>query len=205
MTDTRIETLLAWWFADWTEDGPMDWGSDPALKRWWKADPAIDATIRERFGPWLEALRGPAGEAWAETPRGALARVLLLDQVSRVMHRGSGRAWENDAVARATVYAVLEAGWDAQLEWIERQFLLMPLMHSEDRADHDRAELEFARLAADTAGSQRAGNYTNLVDYEQKHRAIVDRFGRYPHRNALLGRESTPEEQAFLQEDGSSF
>jgi len=177
------------------------------MQRWWKAPPEIDAEIREQFGPWLDELRGSAGHAWTETPRGSLARVILLDQVSRVVHRGTGRAWENDAAARAVVRAVLDAGWDSQLQLIERQFLLMPLMHSEDRADHELAERQFTRLAEDAAaaGSVRADSYAGTTDYERKHRAIVDRFGRYPHRNALLGRQSTPEEEVFLKEPGSSF
>ena len=195
-----IEAITDWWFGDWTDDLPQP-EQDPQMKRWWMKDPATDALIIERWGHLLEADLAP----WEATPRGALAKVLVLDQFSRVVHRGSGRAFAQDVEARATVSRALARGFDRALAPIERSFLYMPLMHSEDLADHDRALELFGQLVEDTAGTARAKGYEMTLHFEHKHREIVARFGRYPHRNAALGRASTAQELEFLEQPGSSF
>jgi len=195
-----IEDILGWWFGDWDDAVPQA-EDDPQMRRWWHAAPEIDAHIRDTYRHLLsEDL-----SEWEATPRGRLAKVLVLDQFSRVVHRGTGRAFENDAEARATLRRGLVRGDDGELQPIERSFFYMPLMHSEDLGDHDLAIRLFGDLADDTAGLARAKGYVMTLDFERKHRAIVEQWGRYPHRNAPLGRESTPEELEFLKQVGSSF
>ena len=151
-------------------------------------------TIRARFaGTLAQALRGELS-AWRATPRGRLAEVVVLDQFTRNLGRGTAAAFAGDAAALVLAQEAVRGGALAALDAHGRTFLLMPYMHSESAVVH----VEAARLfAAHTP----AGNH----DSELRHKAIVDRFGRYPHRNAVLGRESTLEELAFLQEPGSSF
>lgn len=170
------------------------WFQEISPAQWWKVDPAFDRLIMERFGELhARAARSELFE-WRSEPRGRLAEVVVLDQFSRNMFRGSGRAFETDALALALAQEAVAAKADMALSPEERAFLYMPYMHSESRLIHIHAE----RLFRDhTAG--------NSFDHELRHKAIIDRFGRYPHRNAALGRQSTPEELAFLAEPGSSF
>ena len=174
--------VLAFWFA-------------PGMaERWFKPDPAFDAEIAGRFG----ALVGPAlaGEldAWGETPDGALALCLVLDQFPRNVWRGTARAFSCDARARQVATAALAAGHDREVPADRRLFFYLPFEHSEDLADQERCMSLMAALPD-----------PELLDYARRHRNIVARFGRFPHRNAILGRASTAEEIEFLQEPGSSF
>ena len=184
--------------------GPGDVPDGARQARWWTKDPGFDAHLRERFGALLE--RGARGELdhWAETPRGALALVILLDQLSRNVYRGTARAFAQDAHALALTRRALERGFDRELPPIHRVFLLMPLMHSEDLGDQRESVARFEALAEGAAG-ERAPALEQNADYARQHLVIVERFGRYPHRNEILGRPSTPEEIAFLKEPGSSF
>ena len=176
------EEILAFWFG----------GIDP--KSWWAADPAFDRLIQERFGGTLERASRAELHGWRATPRGRLAEVLVLDQFSRNIHRHSPRAFAQDPMALALAQEALAAEAPAALSAVERSFLYLPFMHSESRAIHEWAE----RLYRDNGIAE---NY----DFELKHKAIIDRFGRYPHRNGILGRASTPEEIEFLRQPGSSF
>jgi uncharacterized protein (DUF924 family) len=162
--------------------------------QWWRADPVLDAQIRERFGALHRAAQ--AGELldWRDTAEGRLAEVIVLDQFSRNLGRGTPQAFASDPMALALAQEAVRAGADAALTPVQRAFLYMPYMHSESRRIHALAEPLY-RLHA-PADNHRA---------ELQHKAIVDRFGRYPHRNEVLGRLSTPEELAFLQEPGSRF
>ncbi|MDT8894122.1 DUF924 family protein [Halomonas sp. I1] len=162
--------------------------------QWFRKDPALDADIAERFADTLAAaLRGELWR-WRETPHGRLAEVIVLDQFSRNIHRDTARAFAADPIALVLAQEAVARGDDQALATGERAFLYMPYMHSESRAIHDEALRLF-----DQPGLER-----NL-DFEHRHRDILDRFGRYPHRNAILGRNSTPEELAFLEQPGSSF
>ncbi len=176
---TSVDDVLRFWF------------EDPS--RWWKKDPAFDAEVRAKFEPLHDAIDRGEHEDWLETPRGALAYVIVLDQFSRNMFRGTERMFASDERARAAVRRALDRGDDRALAEAERTFLGMPLMHSEDLADQDRSVAFFA-----------AGPEDNRKFAEQ-HRDIVRRFRRFPHRNAILGRTSTPEEIEFLKQPGSSF
>jgi uncharacterized protein (DUF924 family) len=183
------EEVLAFWF-----------GPPPPAARdaWFRKDPAFDASIRERFGGTIAAaLAGAFGE-WCTTPRGALARVIVLDQFTRNAHRGTPLAFAGDARALATASEAVERGFDAELDKYGRWFLYMPFEHAEDAHAQERSLALFGRLAKETGDA-------GALEWAEKHAAVIRRFGRYPHRNAVLGRASTPEELAFLREPGSSF
>jgi uncharacterized protein (DUF924 family) len=166
---------------------------------WFRKDPAFDASIAQHFGALVE--RALAGELrdWDAEPPSALARILLLDQFTRNIFRDTARAFAGDALALRAAQALVASGQDRALPPEQRSFIYLPFEHAEDPAAQDEAVRLFARLEAE------APALTGLVDWAQRHRAIVARFGRFPHRNALLGRASTPEELAFLQEPGSRF
>ena len=187
----EARAVLEFWFG--AASGP----AGPRLE-WFRKDAKFDEEIRRRFGE-LHA-RAAAGElqSWRANPESLLALVILLDQFSRNLHRNDARAFAQDEQARACTREALSRGDDLGLLPVQRQFLYMPLEHSEDLADQDRA-VELMRSLEDfeeTAG---------LAEWAEKHRDIIRRFGRFPHRNAVLGRESTPEELAFLKRPGSSF
>ena len=176
-------------------------GPPPHSERseWFKKDPAFDAAIRTRFGDAIEtAIAGRAHFPNDDDVYDALARVVLLDQFTRNAFRDTPRAFAGDALALATAKAVVEAGRDASLDRFERLFLYLPFEHSEDQATVERSLELYARLGAETGDD-------GQLEWAEKHAAIIRRFGRYPHRNAILGRVSTPEEVAFLQEPGSRF
>lgn len=170
------------------------WFEETAPEQWWKVDPGFDAVVRQRFGALLAA--AAAGECfdWRTTPRGRLAEVIVLDQFPRNIHRGTPAAFACDPMALALAQEAVASGALAALSPVERSFLLLPYMHSESRRIHQVAEPLYREHAP-------AENH----DFELRHKAIIDRFGRYPHRNAILGRESTPGELEFLTQPGSSF
>ena len=170
------------------------WFHEVTPAQWWKVDPAFDRLIAERFGPLHEqALKAELYE-WRADPHGRLAEVIVLDQFSRNIYRGQRGAFEADPLALALAQEAVAAGADLALSEGERAFLYMPYMHSESPRIHTAAEALFrARASADSH------------QFELRHQAIIDRFGRYPHRNQILGRTSTTEEQAFLATPGSSF
>jgi uncharacterized protein (DUF924 family) len=170
------------------------WFEETKPEAWWTADPAFDRRIAKRYGGLLD--RAAAGELsdWRSSARGRLAEILVLDQFSRNVHRGTPRAFAQDGMALVLAQEAVAGGALDALAPVERGFLLMPYMHSESRAIHVEAEKLFREHAPKV-------NH----DFELKHKVIVDRFGRYPHRNAILGRASTAEETAFLETPGSSF
>ena len=169
-----------------------------ARDEWFRKDPAFDTAIRTHFGATVEAALGGSHDAWAAEPRGALALVLLLDQFTRHLHRGTAQMFAGDARALAVAEAAVAAGHDRALGPFERWFLYMPFEHAEDLGAQERSIELFSRLAEETG-------IESPLEWAEKHAAVVRRFGRYPHRNAMLGRASTPEEVAFLTRPGSSF
>lgn len=171
---------------------------------WWKSDPAVDDDLRSRFGDLVEkAGRNELGE-WASTPRGLLALMLLSDQLPRNIHRNTARAFAFDPIARAHCRDGIARGFDVRLRPIERVFHYLPLEHSELRADQDDSVRLFSGLARD-AGAETTELFAGYLRFAERHREIIERFGRFPHRNRILGRDSTVEEIAFLQTPGSSF
>lgn len=170
------------------------WFDEIDPKMWWVADPAFDELIRERFSQLHDrAVRGELF-VWRTDLKGRLAEVIVLDQFSRNLHRGTSRAFAHDGMALVLAQEAIAAGADLPLSAIERSFLYLPFMHSESKIIHEWAEKLYRQN-----GLQ--GNY----EFELKHKAIIDRFGRYPHRNQVLNRTSTDEEIEFLKQPGSSF
>jgi len=178
----RPEDILHFWFA---EAGPQ---------AWWKKSDDFDALITRRFGKVHVAAHAGELSHWRTSGRGRLAEVIVLDQFPRNMYRGDARSFASDGLAlvlaQEAVALNVQEGWAA--DW--RSFLYMPFMHSESLAIHEQAVKIF-----DEPGLE--GN----LKFEYAHKKIIDRFGRYPHRNDILGRKSTPEEVEFLQQPGSSF
>jgi len=199
MSDTSAaavgpQDVLDFWFG---APGSAEFGSQ--RKEWFTKDDAFDRLIAERFGLTVEqALRGEL-DGWAETAPGALARILLLDQFTRNVFRGGRRAFAGDAQALAAASAMVGTRQDEALAPFMRAFVYMPFEHAEGMAMQDEAVRLFTRLAA-TAPEHAQG-----LDYAHRHHAVIERFGRFPHRNASLGRQSTAEELAYLAQPGSGF
>jgi uncharacterized protein (DUF924 family) len=196
------DDVLEFWFGWFFEDGSVP---EETSARWWTKDPAFDASIRERFGEVLEAASRGELDAWKETPSGVVALVVVLDQLSRNAYRDTPRAFANDARALALAEQAYERGDFDALPPMQAYFLAMPFMHAESLAAQERCITLFRRLAARAASEKVKKTLEGGADFAERHRAIVERFGRFPHRNAILGRESTPEELAFLEQPGSSF
>jgi len=196
MMTSRTQTILEYWLGP---EAQRDAPEAPVQERWWAKSEEMDAQIQKEFGADVERAGAGHLDDWLSEPRGALAVVILLDQFTRNIHRDHGDMYAHDDRALAITNAAVAAKQDADLRAAERQFLYMPLMHSEQLADQDEALRLFEGLAAD------APNFAGTVKFCHAHRDIVKRFGRFPHRNALLGRDSTPEELEFLTQPGSSF
>lgn len=193
---STIAAILDFWL------GPVEERDAPAAAyraRWWKKDPALDQELRERFGGVLEQASVGDLDHWSESARGRLALVIVLDQFTRNIHRDEPTMYDNDDRALALTDAALSRNEDQQLKLAERQFLYMPLMHAEALAPQKRCVELFEQLARE------ADHHRDHVDYAIRHRDIIARFGRFPHRNGILGRTSTAEELEFLLKPGSSF
>lgn len=196
------DDVLQFWFGDGDRDDPAL--GESRMQLWFGKSERDDAEIRERFGDAMRAAKAGELEQWATTPRGRLAVVILLDQFPRNAHRGTAKMFEGDALALRHAIAAIDAGEDDTLAFLERLFLYLPLEHAEDLEMQERCVALFRRMQekAPPSHAQAAKTY---VDYAVRHRDIIARFGRFPHRNALLGRASTPEEEEFLRQPGSSF
>lgn len=189
------EAVLDFWFADGLQTG---WPTREMKAVWFGADPALDAQIRALFGPQvLQALQGGLTE-WEAQPLSRLALVLLLDQFTRNVYRGTGQAFAGDARAQQLINNALAKGWDQQLPWVGRVFLYMPLMHAENLALQNECVNCFTRLHMDAPEELKVRLQGNL-DFAIQHRDIIASFGRFPYRNAALCRSNTADEQAFLQ------
>jgi len=185
----QAQEVLDFWF-----------GTEGAVrKEWFRKDVEFDAQIARRFGPLIDAAVAGGLTEWASEPASALAHIVLLDQFTRNTRRNSPQAFAGDALALATAKAMVASGQDQTLSPVQRGFVYLPFEHSENLAD----QAESVRLH--TALVACAPDQHSLLDYANRHRAIVARFGRFPHRNTALGRESTPEEVAFLKQPGSGF
>jgi uncharacterized protein (DUF924 family) len=186
------DKILDFWFGP-----PACPGYGKTRKEWFGKDPAFDAEIRSRFGAAVEKALAGEFANWT-APRASLARVLLLDQFTRNSFRGDPKAFAGDKLALATAEAAIARGDDLRLNAVERSFMYLPFAHAEDIAAQERSLALHRRLRDET------GMRDPLV-WAERHAAVIRLFGRYPHRNAVLGRESTPEEIAFLSAPGSRF
>src|SRR5580698_3381401 len=184
---TSATEVLDFWFA-----------GDPATHRkvWFEKDAAFDSACAD-LAAARDSAKSGALDAWAETPKGGLALVILLDQLSRNLHRGTAEAFAADAKARTIARAMLARGFDQALTPAERMFVYLPFEHSEDLADQDLAVRLFTALDAATG--------EDTLDYAVRHRDVIRRFGRFPHRNTALGRQTTAEEAAYLADPGAGF
>ncbi len=200
----RAETILAYWFG--TADRPEPSSSDlkTCIGKWFESGVCLDTEIAERFSSDLdEAARGER-DAWAETPRGLLALIVVLDQFSRNIRRGSPSAFELDARSLALTLRAIARGDEAKLNPVHRVVAYLPLMHSEDRAIQQLSAASYLRLYDDSPEPLRE-QMINVCRAAERHFDIIERFGRYPHRNRTLGREMTADEIAFLNQPNSSF
>jgi len=185
--------VLAFWFGS----------TDAVDARWFKRSDAFDREITGRFGAMVEAALAGRLDGWAARPQGALALIVLLDQFTRNMYRGTPAAFAGDAQALVLARQLVDSGAHQRLTPLQRWFAYMPLEHAEDLALQQQCVRLFEALAAE-AGPHREA-LAGALDYAKRHRDVVARFGRFPHRNAILGRAGTPEEAAFLLQPGSSF
>jgi uncharacterized protein (DUF924 family) len=195
------EEIVDFWF------GSRPLSADGLAARaagWFQPDPAFDAEIARRFGELPERAVAGGLDAWAAEPRSALARVLVLDQFPRNLFRGSPRSFAFDAVGLQAASAAVDSSFHERLHAVEASFLFIPFEHAEDLAMQDRCIALFEQLCATCDDSVRP-QVENFRGYADRHRTVIRRFGRFPHRNALLGRECTPEEDQYLGGGGETF
>lgn len=191
--DARADEVLEYWF-----------GGEDAHKRWFGGGEAVDREIRGRFGPLLEAASRGELEGWTATPRGRLAAIVILDQFSRNLFRDSPRGFVQDPLALRYTLEGIDLGHDRQLAPLERVFHYLPLEHSEDRAIQKLSLEKFGALVEEAPPDLKK-SMEDFQRYAVAHARIIEAWGRYPHRNEILGRMSTPEELEFLKTPGSSF
>jgi uncharacterized protein (DUF924 family) len=185
--------VLAVWFGE-----PGSPAHGEPRKEWFRKDPAFDASIRAAFGELHEAACAGGLRDWEDDRDGAPALLIVLDQFSRNLHRASARAFAQDARALALAGDIVSRGWDRDRPPVERLFIYLPYEHAESLPAQDRAMELFAEL-------EEFPQTRGQLEWVRKHREVIERFGRFPHRNAALGRASTPEEAAYLALPGSGF
>lgn len=193
------QPLLDLWFGDEADDVLRATRQAPL---WWGKSSKTDALLASRFGELAQSAAEGSLAQWAEAPSGRLALILLLDQLPRNIHRGTPAAFAQDPLARDLCLKGLFIGADKSLSPLARVFFYLPLEHAESREQQARSVALFEELAAEQAHSP--ANET-FADFARRHQVIIERFGRFPHRNDILGRTSTPEEAAFLLQPGSGF
>lgn len=195
------QEILNFWF------GPLDpegWASQPYIRRWFKKDPDFDHELRETFLATHAWVHAQDVAPWQDLPQTRMAYIVLLDQMSRNMFRGQPGMFESDPLALAASQAMITQGWDTKLPPSQRVFAYMPLMHAESLPDQEQCVASFAKMLQELDSDKKAPIESNL-HFAKQHRDIIARFGRFPHRNAILGRSTTPEEAEFLTQPGSSF
>ena len=199
----RQKLILKFWFGE-LKEGELP--ADKLRKMWWTKDEETDEYIRSNFESGLVRAKGGALRIWENTPKGTLALIILLDQFSRNIHRGTPGAFAQDLLALRIALEGIEKGFDKELHPVERAFFYMPFMHSED-LDMQRKSLQlFGNLERlFNSPPELAQLLSENRKYAERHYDIIERFGRYPHRNEIQGRESTDEEIEFLKKPGSSF
>ncbi|MGD1949255.1 MAG: DUF924 family protein [Leptolyngbyaceae cyanobacterium] len=188
--NTQSQSVLDFWFGV---------PSGPYRQQWFRKDSDFDTEIRTLFESLYWTLLESLPDFWLTTPKESLAKIVVLDQFPRNMFRNMPQSFAADAQALTTAELAIERGYDTQLLPVERLFLYTPFEHSEELAHQNRSVKYFEALVSD------APELASSVDYAHRHQEIIARFGRFPHRNNILGRQSTAEEIAFLQQPGSSF
>lgn len=201
MLDTTIESILDYWFSDVREHPEL---FRTRQKFWFSSSPRTDTGIRAQFGELVERAGSGALDEWATQPAGALALVLLLDQFPRSIYRGTARAFDYDARALQITRNGIARGLDRRLSVIERGFFYMPFQHSEDRETQAESERLFAQLRDDAKKDESDAAY-NFHRFSLEHKNIVDTFGRFPHRNEILGRPNSEAEREYLEQSGKNY
>ncbi len=194
------EAVLDFWFGEIRDGYPIE----DRDKLWWMGGPEVDRQIKGHFGKLVRDAANDLCESWKKTPRGRLALILLLDQFPRNIFRGTANAFAYDQQALSVCLDGLALGQDRKLATIERCFFYMPLEHSENLQHQNRCVHLFSELA-NSAKPERRKRMREYLGYAEQHRQIIERFGRFPHRNAILNRTSTPEESLFLSSGHNSF
>ena len=193
------EAILSFWFED-IATHPEKLGAQ--MKRWYSGGKLLDAEITQRFGDTVDALASGLAQTWAaQGPRQRLAAIIALDQFCRSIHRNSPKAFANDPLALRIATDAIANGDHKTLHPIERIFLFMPFEHAEDMAAQREAIRLFEALQADATDHTREA-FKSALDYAHRHADVIQKFGRFPHRNDVLGRVSTPEEKAWVKEHG---
>lgn len=200
--DPRIESVLGFWLGGDASDPAA---VEASWNRWFRGGEAADREIRTRFADLAEAARRGELAAWSETSRGRLALIVLLDQFGRNVHRGTAAAFAADDAALGLTLDGIEAGLDRALAPLERVFFYMPLQHAESREVQQRSVDVFSALAEAVAPAHVRELLRSSAEYARQHRDIIERFGRFPHRNAVLGRPSTAAEREYLDAGAPSF
>ena len=193
--------LLEWWFG--SAESPSE-AAKAKGKLWFGKDQAQDTEAQTRFGDLVESALAGGLKEWAESPAGWLALILLLDQLPRMIHRDTPKAYAGDLRAQALVTHGLKLGRDQHLDPLQRTFIYLVLEHCENIDAQNDAVARFTELLPLLPATDREF-LTSSLDYAERHRTVIARFGRFPHRNEILGRDSTPEEIEFLKEPGSRF
>lgn len=188
--DPRIDEVLTFWFRD------------PA--RWFAKNPVFDDQIRERFGALRDQAAAGGLASWRSSAKGELALIILLDQFSRNMFRGNARAFETDATALGIARGMRASGRARQLTPLQQVVMLLPFQHAEDLDTQAESVAAYQEIL-DAAPAEERAMFENNLSYAKQHHDIIEKFGRFPHRNAALGRTSTADERAFLAQPGSSF
>ena len=197
----RIDAVLTFWFREQQLSAPQ---IDRRMDTWFGRDEIFDMEIRKEFADDVERASSGELDHWANKPRGRLALILLLDQFRRNVYRGTAKAYSRDKTAlKLCVEGAIDKK-DKGLSPIERVFFYMPLQHAESRKVQDRSVALFNKLAAAVSPTYRE-TFATIAQFAELHRDIVEQFGRFPHRNKVLGRENTPEEDAYLAGDAHDF
>ncbi|MFQ5938075.1 MAG: DUF924 family protein [Acidiferrobacterales bacterium] len=197
----RVQEILSFWFGDLDDNGLP---REDRNTLWFRADRTTDELIRKRFGRTLEEAAGGEIDHWAQLSLGRLALIVLCDQFSRNIYRGTPRAFAQDGPALSLCLEGIDTGHDQTLRAIERVFFYMPLQHSEDLGQQERCTRLHERLLEEAPASA-ADRLRGFLRHAIQHRDIIRRFGRFPHRNRILGRRSTPQELEYLSKHTSSF
>lgn len=199
--ERKYEQLWRFWFGHIAHTKEY---FDEKITQWFEKDLQFDEEIRTRFLNWFEDLENWDLEKWKKYPRGLMALIILTDQVSRNAFRGSPKAFQYDQIARDLAMELIQSGRDTNYDLVERVFIYLPLEHSENLADQELSVKKFEELMGEVSLSLRP-YFQEFFDYALRHRDIIYRFGRFPHRNEVLKRSSSPDELDFLRQPGSSF
>lgn len=200
-TDPKIDSIITFWISDNPDSAQA---IKPKTDMWFKATPEHDQLIRDTHGDDIERAARGEYQHFEESPRGRVALIILFDQMPRNVYRSTAKAFATDHLSLVQSRHLVDSGEHLELHPIERTFAYMPLEHAEDRMMQALCVECFTRLAADAPGEHEE-MFNSYIRFAEHHREIVDQFGRFPHRNKTLGRESTAEEIAFLAEGGSNF